>query len=79
MVKINTLVQNSVLFFLVAVCKSQVLPMLEFLKLPTSSSSFSEFVAQEWKKKSFEPFIRETRVLGPSSTENLTRFALSEI
>ena len=23
-------------------------------------------------KKSFEPFIRETRVLGPSSTENLS-------
>ena len=42
---------NSVLFYLVAVCKSQALPMLEFLKLPTSSSSFSEFVAQEMEEK----------------------------
>ena len=51
MFKTDSLVQNSVLFYLVAVCKSQALPMLEFLKLPTSSSSFSEFVAQEMEEK----------------------------
>ena len=45
------IVPNSVLFCFITLCKSQALPMLEFLKLPTSSSSFSEFVAQEMEEK----------------------------